>query len=430
MENEYFDVDNISFGDIILARRSADDIDSGHEISPHIVIGEEENYIVVLQGSSKSPKEEYERYFYMIEKDSHGFNKDTYFNMNRFRRIHKDKVIRILDRLTKSERKYLKKKVAFNNKSSYHSEDWVNIKTPAIERGDIITDYRITSNDNYYFVLSLGKEFYRCIHLKRYIEDGCVNINGQYYVFDYDDIVDLYDRENYVRFDTLKQDQIAFVIRTNQKHFEHDNLHDIRRGTLVSLDGILYYVYNIEKDMCSAYKVSLDEDLYNTKITVNDIAYYTNFREFNFKVNCTLAFSIGQAREKEIEENKMIKKVSLKQTKKKEERKKHMLSSGIRPGMCVSLKGSEEVLYVVLYRLGNEVCVMDYDRYIEGKKTIKQVGVQNFKNARKIPTNDFCDILEFCKDEVGLRFNKKAFQDVYNSYMNIRVCNKKYIKED
>lgn len=61
--------------------------------------------------------------------------------MTNFRRIHKSKIIRTIDTLSKNERKYLKKKIAFNNNSEYHATDWINISTPKIEVGDIITDY-------------------------------------------------------------------------------------------------------------------------------------------------------------------------------------------------------------------------------------------------------------------------------------------------
>ena len=290
---------------------------------------------------------------------------------------------------------------------------------PPIEVGDIIRNYEYLQKYNYYLIVEMNDTSYKCIRLERSNDENSVNINGFYYLIDYNDVVEINDIENYIRPDTLKTDQVKIILTKYNRIQEGLPEPSIDRGSLIGFNGELYYVYNIEKDNLLMYKVSLDKDETEKEIKINDEIYYTNFKEVSHNKKDKNIISIEKAKEKEIEENKRIKKSYSKENKLLKEKEKHLINKAIQAGTCVNPRDNNNRNYIVIYRLGNEICVIDYNDYLEGINFIEFCNVNRFNNPHKIQANEFSNVLEFVKDKVIRDFDSKTFLKVYKNYSNI-----------
>lgn len=428
MEKENYDI-KLEFGDIILAHRSEDEIEQSHEISPHIVITREEDYIVVLQGTSKEQPFEHVHSYYKVEKGRHNLSKDTYFKMNDWKRIHKDKVLKHISKLSKPEKNYIQKKIAYSNITPFHSINWIDIETPPIEVGDIIRDRIYISNEYYYLVVEKTPKYYRCIHLKRDLNDpNNVNINGKYYVFDYEDIVDIEDKENYIRTDALKIDEVKIVLTKYKREKAELSELNADRGTLIGYKGKIYYIYNIEKDSFQAYQVSLNKDESLQDIFINKLKYYTSFQEISIKKKDKNIIPLEKVKEEDIDKLRSIKKDYSRHRIRVQQREKNMIHKKINAGTCIT-SYIDNKQYIVIYRLGNEVCVLSYEDYFNNEPRVSLVSVSNYRNTSKIQASEFFNILEFIKEPVLRDFHSKTFLNVYESYMNIVEEKEETIKQ-
>ena len=234
---------NLTFGDIIWAKRYDDEIEmlnipEKHREGPYIVIGREEDKLICVYGTSTFPRNFISMIntFQLTDLD-YGFVKDTFINLGKRSYISQDRFIKKMGCLNERDKKYFYKKIDVLKKYGLHNNIEVDYTNILLEPGDIIK--------RNYIIIGIDEEYYYCIKMYlRNNDDFYINVSGREYSLDFFHIKkinkdDISGRDDFVDNITLKKvlAMLKYKIEQNNRRFH------VCRGSLIRLKGILYYVY-------------------------------------------------------------------------------------------------------------------------------------------------------------------------------------------
>jgi len=287
MTNKEFRFENLSFGDVIIAKRgvNTDNIKEGHKNGPFIVLENNGKYLTCLYCTSQINRKK----LIKLNKEVTNLEKDTYVTTNTYQ-ISINEYLNFVSSLGENTKKNI-------IKSLYLSGKKFNFEMPCIEVGDIIR------HGSRYLVIDEEKDDYIVIKI------------------DYDTLEldfskklllpkkNQYSREGYLTISTLNE------INKNTKKLRHDSEYQnlkskletkkvvpLKTGNLVIYKKMLCYIYYELNDKRLAFIVSKDEMPKSELVLIGGEEYYINFKnkyEFDSNNNQVSLFAIATNEEQE-----------------------------------------------------------------------------------------------------------------------------------
>lgn len=303
MLNKQFKFNNLSFGDLIIAKRNTDisKIETGHRTGPFLVIGRKDNFLECLYATSK----EKDNVLITIKRNNCGLYKETHIT-SKVKLISINEFLSSIYSLNEQERKNLIKVFYINEFGDYKK-----FPEPHIEIGDIIQKkcqhLIISEKEDNYITLKIEYDNVR----KSYVVD-CKNQSA------------LSKNDKYKRVGFLFEDEIKRCLEDskNTSKFKSDtiiNRHSneivespLKIGNLVLYKEKLFYLYYELGDKSFSFAVNKKAaNITSEKITIGGNIYFADFEnKQDFETQQDDVILVGKAtdEEKQLIKSKRCKK--------------------------------------------------------------------------------------------------------------------------
>lgn len=316
MEDFLFD-----FGDIIWCKRdfNGQEIEDRHKTGPFIFLCCKNDYMYCIKGSGIKNNQRRNNNSFVIDDNNYHLRKTTEFRTREIVKVPVSCYLTYIDSLKEEDLDDLKRILSV-------------LRNRFEDLEQVAEEIDIDLNVDYKIGTIIKKDGKRYLILKE-------NDNGTFDIVPF-----LYDEENkiHISLNEFKSnvDCSTFTIDgilhdVNQKYidahkfsYKHKNLEDteIRLGSIIIVEGLIYYVSTIEANQLVTYKISLDNEETNIKLLGEDL--YIDFEQE--RINKEEARLICNLSEDEID---LIREAKKKSKYTKKHSKKHFQTQ-INPYDC------------------------------------------------------------------------------------------------
>lgn len=287
-ENVYydsFDINNISFGDVILAKRYTSDrekeiFEKGHETGLFVVVSREGSNLVCCYCTSVEGK----RGFFQLGEDHAIFNnKKTFTSVRQIRIIDDYSFMRKVGSLCIRDRQKIINR--FNSNAIFYKCGDIVKKIDLADETKISVRDIIKINDNYYLVIMEDKNYKKLLKINNY-DEGNYLIDFNEVDIDYDAFI-IKNRSDFHYVNTIPRRQFLIIMkefynyrnRLNELKDAYDSK-ALKRGYIIKYNDKLYYVFNVIGNVANVFEIINDSEgillngnnyktIYDNEINVN-----------------------------------------------------------------------------------------------------------------------------------------------------------------
>lgn len=404
----------LEFGDLIFADRFDNEkeryaMGEEHSRGPFIVIEKDEDKLICIYCSS-SPKGYEKR---LLENNYESLYKETYYSLARIKTINIDQYLYSLDeKIWGIDLERVKKDLYFKSDVSYDDNNVkkkLNIEIDTkISKGDIISYKKrllliLDESENNYIVIRVYDP-----RVKRNI----INFNSQSFDFSNIELIDKNSNFSYLM--TISQKQFD-IINKKKELYEKEkerislvrNNNGVDRGFLIKKDGILYYVYSINKDIANAFRCGVIEKETSSSFKINNIIlrpHYERKSDLNrFDKNINI-IEIATNDEMDIISEKRKAYKEQNKPKKLPKNKENKQNNNYLIGKIINNKNMPGLRYLIISANKEELQTLHFDAFIYADK----IFITNFDRNNTV----FSTCKDVTKEEKWLLKSKLQSLDI------------------
>ena len=260
-----FDINNVNFGDVILAKRYTSDkerenFERGHETGLFVVINKEGNDLICCYCTSVEGK----RGFFPLGEEHTIFNnKKTFTSVRQIRIINDYSFMRKVGSLSNDDiRKVINR---INSNDVFYKYDGEVKRIDLLDKTKISVRDIIRINNNYYLVIREDKDYKRLLRISNYDEDNYL-IDFNVVDIDYNAFV-IKNRSDFYYVNTIPRRQFLIIMKEFYNYRNRlDELEDVsnnktlKRGYIIKYNDKLYYVFNVIGNVANVFEIINDKD--------------------------------------------------------------------------------------------------------------------------------------------------------------------------
>lgn len=368
-------LNNLSFGDVILARRynslnEKEKFKKGHDVGFYVVVGKTDSKLICCYCTSVEGK----LGFFPLGEDYIIFNnKKTFVTVCQNKTIDNFSFIKKVGSLNFEDKEKLIKNLKFHN--SFYNDSGEMKKLDLVHNPKISIRDVIKINGVFYLVIDIDDNNFKILQLDNYDKDSCI-IDFSKNSFDYNKVY-LVDIKHYNYVNTIPKKQYAVIIKEYCKHKRRvnelqyaKNNKILNRGYIIKYNDKLYYVYNITASLASAFEIVMSNS--DDAVMVgkrNFVACFDNEVNINIKNDIYDVIAIANDNEMELFSSDRKKYFNNKKIENKElvKRKK---GHNFNVGDIIESTEIYGMKFIVIGMYNDTIITISLDHFIDDNKVI------------------------------------------------------------